>query len=69
MPPVGLALSESAPPGTGRLQLYRPGRTQANNAIVALTGNPLGSMTVQCDITGGSTNFLFDVTGYFKYSP
>jgi hypothetical protein len=48
---------------------FGPGRTRANNTIVPLTGNPLGSMTVQCDIAGGSTNFLFDVNGYFKYSP
>jgi hypothetical protein len=42
-------------------------KVRANNAIIGLgTG---GQITVQCDMppaSTGSTNFLFDVTGYFK---
>jgi subtilisin family serine protease len=45
---------------------FRAARTRANNVLLSLTGNPLGSFTVQCDIPGGSTHMLVDVVGYFK---
>lgn len=47
---------------------FSAGQTRANDAIVALMGSPIGSMTIQTDITGGgTTHFLFDVNGYFKF--
>jgi hypothetical protein len=46
---------------------FNPGRTRANNVLVPLTGIPTGSMTIQTDIPGGSTHFLFDVNGYFRF--
>jgi PGAP1-like protein/WD40-like Beta Propeller Repeat len=45
---------------------FSTGRNRANNAIVPLTSTPLGGLTVQCDINGGTTNFIFDVNGYFR---
>jgi serine protease AprX len=45
---------------------FRARRIRANNVLLSLTGNPLGSFTVQCDIPGGSTHFLVDVVGYFR---
>lgn len=44
---------------------FNSGRTRANNVIVAMNGNPIGSITVQCDMTG-TTNMLFDINGYFQ---
>jgi uncharacterized repeat protein (TIGR03803 family) len=43
--------------------------TRANNVLVPLTGIPTGSMTIQTDIVSGSTHFLFDVDGYFRFGP
>jgi hypothetical protein len=40
--------------------------TRANNAIAPLIGTPIGSLTVQCDINGGTTNLILDVNGYFR---
>jgi uncharacterized repeat protein (TIGR03803 family) len=48
---------------------FNPGLTRANNVLVPLTGIPIGSMTIQTDIPGGSTHFLFDVDGYFRFVP
>ncbi|HXY41377.1 MAG TPA: PQQ-binding-like beta-propeller repeat protein [Vicinamibacteria bacterium] len=45
---------------------FRPGRARANNTVVGLTGNPLGSVWVQTDTVGGSTHLILDVTGYFR---
>jgi hypothetical protein len=45
---------------------FNAGRTRANNAIVSLTGSPVGSIAVQSDLFPGTTNFLLDVVGYFK---
>ena len=44
---------------------FNAGRTRAANAIFALVGNPLGSLTVQCDEIG-TASFLLDVNGYFQ---
>ena len=46
---------------------FNAGRTRANNLIVPLMGTPLGSMTIQTDMTSGTTNFLFDANGYFAF--
>ncbi len=46
---------------------FRTGIVRANNAIVAL--GLLGQLSIQCDMpvgSSGSTNFFFDVYGYFQ---
>ncbi len=46
---------------------FRPGIVRANNAIVPLGAS--GQISVQCDMppgSSGSTNFFFDVYGYFQ---
>jgi hypothetical protein len=46
---------------------FRTGITRANSAIVPL--GLLGQLSIQCDMppgSSGSTNFLFDVYGYFQ---
>jgi hypothetical protein len=43
---------------------FRPGIVRANNAIVPLGAG--GQISVQCDMASGSTNFFFDVFGYFQ---
>jgi hypothetical protein len=46
---------------------FRPGIVRANNAIVPLGAG--GQISVQCDMppgSSGSTNFFFDVFGYFQ---
>jgi hypothetical protein len=45
---------------------FSAGRARANNAIVSLTGSPVGSIAVQSDLFPGTTNFLLDVVGYFR---
>jgi hypothetical protein len=57
--PAGVALSTSTINFAAR-------QTRANNAVVALTGYPLGSLWVQTDIFHGTTNLVLDVTGYFQ---
>jgi uncharacterized repeat protein (TIGR03803 family) len=44
---------------------FNAGQTRANNAILPMVGNPLGSITVRCDIPSGTTNMLLDINGYF----
>jgi len=41
------------------------GRIRANNAVIGLTGDPLGSLVVQADLAG-SVNLVIDIVGYFK---
>jgi hypothetical protein len=43
---------------------FRPGIVRANNAIVPLGAG--GQISVQCDMPSGSTDFFFDVFGYFQ---
>ena len=45
---------------------FRPGIVRANNAIVPIGAG--GQISVQCDMASptGSTNFFFDVFGYFE---
>jgi hypothetical protein len=58
------------PTGIGTLNLaavdFRAGAVRANNAVLSLAGNPAGSLTAESDINGGTTDFLIDVSGYFK---
>lgn len=43
---------------------FRAGSVRANNAVIAVgTG---GQIAVQCDMPAGSTDFFFDVSGYFQ---
>ncbi len=43
---------------------FRPGIVRASNAIVPLGAG--GQISVQCDMPSGSTDFFFDVYGYFQ---
>ena len=43
---------------------FRTDIVRANNAIVPL--GTAGQISVQCDMPSGSTNFFFDVFGYFQ---
>jgi hypothetical protein len=68
-----------APSGPGDLRLgpvglgdrtstinFRAGQARANEAILSLTGNPLGEVAVQTDILPGATHLVVDVSGYFQ---
>jgi hypothetical protein len=41
------------------------GQVRANDAFLALTGDPLGSLAVQADLAG-AVHLVLDVVGYFK---
>jgi len=45
---------------------FRAGQVRANNVVVPITGNPLGVIVVEADISPGTTDFIFDVSGYFR---
>jgi hypothetical protein len=46
---------------------FQPRQVLANNAVISLTGDPLGSIVVVPDISDlDSANLLIDVSGYFK---
>jgi outer membrane protein assembly factor BamB len=45
---------------------FAAGQVRANNVVVPMTGNPLGSIVVEADIFPGTTAFVFDVSGYFR---
>jgi hypothetical protein len=51
-----------APPLASTIN-FRPGQTRANNAVIGLGGEQIA---VQCDMPSGSTNFFFDVSGYYQ---
>ncbi len=44
---------------------FAAGQVRAGNTVVALTGDPLGAIWVQSDVTSAA-NLVLDVTGYFK---
>jgi hypothetical protein len=44
---------------------FSMGQIRANNAVIGLTGDPLGSLAVQADLPG-SVNLLVDIVGYFQ---
>jgi PQQ-like domain len=44
---------------------YAAGQVRAGNAVVGLTGDPLGAVWVQ-NVSTGTTNLLIDVAGYFQ---
>lgn len=76
---VAVNLTVVAPGGSGDLRLgpsgfaagtaainFSGGQVRTNNAVLSLTGDPLGSFAVQTDLTGGGVHLVVDVTGYFK---
>jgi outer membrane protein assembly factor BamB len=57
--PVGLGLQTST-------INFHAGDVRANNAVLSLTGNPVGQLAVETDIASGATHLVLDVSGYFK---
>ncbi|MGZ5430046.1 MAG: Calx-beta domain-containing protein, partial [Thermoanaerobaculia bacterium] len=57
--PAGMA----QPPVSSTI-VFGPNQVRANNAVMPLSAT--GQMTVFCDMPSGSTNFVFDVFGYFE---
>jgi hypothetical protein len=47
---------------------FGTGQIRANNGILPIDGTPPASLTIQCDMSG-STQFLLDISGYFKFVP
>jgi outer membrane protein assembly factor BamB len=77
---VAVNLTAVVPSGAGDLQVVpagvstgiatltlQPGRVRATQAVVGLTGNPLGVVAASASLPAGATvDLLVDVTGYFK---
>jgi len=76
---VALNVTVVSPSGPGNLRVgpasvagptstinFGPGQTRANNAVIGLTGYPLGSLWVETHISPGSTDLVLDVAGYFQ---
>jgi hypothetical protein len=75
---VAINLAVFMPSNDGDLRVFPAGATaplasainfradivRANNAIVPLSAG--GQISIQCDMPSGSTNFFFDVFGYFQ---
>jgi hypothetical protein len=75
---IAITLAVVYPSGDGHLRLYpsgsppplasainfRTGIVRANNAIILLGSG--GQIAVQCVMGSGTTDFLFDVYGYFE---
>jgi len=59
--PLGVAL-----PMTSTIN-YSAGQTRANNAIVQVGTN--GSIAATCGQASGTTHFIIDVIGYFRFAP
>ncbi len=59
MYPLGVAI-----PTTSTIN-YRPGQTRANNAIVQVGVSD--SIAAACGQSSGSTHFIIDVVGYFRF--
>ena len=57
--PLGVAL-----PSTSTIN-YSAGQTRANNAIVQVGAN--GSIAATCGQGSGTTHFIIDVVGYFRF--
>jgi hypothetical protein len=45
---------------------FGAGKVRANNGVVPMTGNPLGWIVVETGIFPGTTDFVLDVSGYFR---
>jgi hypothetical protein len=76
---VAVNLTVISPTGPGDLRLgpngfaaptsainFVAGQVRTNNAILSLTGDPVGSLAVQTDIYPGAAHLVVDVFGYFK---
>jgi phospholipase C len=55
-------------PDTSTLN-FGAGVVRANNAVLSLLGSPAGGVSVLADIYPGQTDFVLDVTGYFRPGP
>lgn len=55
------AAGQSLP--TSSVLSFRPGRTRANNAVIAL--NLQGRITVKANFPSGTSHFLLDISGFF----
>jgi outer membrane protein assembly factor BamB len=76
---VAVNVTVVSPSGPGDLRLgpngfaaptstinFSAGQVRSNNAILSLTGDPVGSFAVQTDIASGGVQLVVDVAGYFK---
>ena len=45
---------------------FRTGQTRANNAMIALSSNGSGHLSVRNDQLSGTVQLILDVTGYFQ---
>jgi hypothetical protein len=52
-------------PATSTLN-YGNGQTRANNAVLLLSTDNLGTLAAQAVLTSGQVHLLIDVNGYFK---
>jgi PQQ-like domain len=54
--------------GTGTPAIsFNAGNVRGNNAVLGLTGTPLGSISIQADLpAGAAANVIVDVNGYFR---
>jgi len=59
-----IAAPEGIAPGTANI-VFDVGETRANNAVLALTGNPLGNVGFTATLNG-ATHLILDVNGYFQ---
>jgi hypothetical protein len=75
---VAVNVTVVSPAGSGDLRIgpsgfaastaainFAAGQVRANNAVIPLTGDPLGSLAVQSDLAG-TVDLVIDVAGYFK---
>jgi hypothetical protein len=45
---------------------YNVGTTRANNAVLLLSSDNLGTLAARANMTSGQVHLLIDVNGYFK---
>ncbi|HVT16076.1 MAG TPA: PQQ-binding-like beta-propeller repeat protein [Thermoanaerobaculia bacterium] len=67
--PTNPGFLQAGPSGTSLVASnlnFNAGQTRASNAILSLTGYPVGAAQVTSNISGGTTHFILDVSGYFK---
>jgi hypothetical protein len=59
-----IAAPQGVAPGTANIA-FSAGETRANNAMISLTGNPLGNVGFTATLAG-TTHLILDVNGYFQ---
>ncbi|MBL8115796.1 MAG: DUF11 domain-containing protein [Acidobacteria bacterium] len=62
---IVLAPAGISTPGTSASS-FRAGSTRANNTLMPVNGQPLGSLSVTAKIPSGTVEVVIDVNGYFK---